>query len=91
MIKQEKIRYNLYFIIRSIITSLSGFAIFSTTVYLLRNVSYVEAIIISFISFSIPTVASSVLHERIERFEKNVLFYLDRHKRTERIIVKILK
>jgi hypothetical protein len=91
MKKEEASRYNIYFIIRSAIAGLMGFLIFSFLAWLLKTLTYVQAIIISFIAFASPVVLSKVFHEKIESLVEKIFIFLERHKKIKRFVLKIVK
>ncbi|WP_455277641.1 hypothetical protein [[Eubacterium] cellulosolvens] len=84
-------RYNLYFIIRSMITGSMGFFTFSIIVSLLGNLKGVEAIIISFFSFAYPVILTKLFHENIKRLVERTFLFLERHKKIKKLIILILK
>jgi len=91
MKEQDARRYNLYFIIRSIITASIGFFTFSLIVWILGNLNYIQAIIISFVSFSFPLFLSKIFHKKIQKLVERIFVYFENHKKIERWIIKILK
>lgn len=91
MKKQETSKKNLYFIIRSVICGLMGFSIFLVIAFVLGNLNYVQAIILSSVSFASPMFLSKILHKKIENLVEKVFIYLKYHKKISRLLIKILK
>jgi len=68
-----------------------GFSIFSIAAWFLVNLTYIQAIIISAISFSFPILLTKLFHERIENIVEKILIQLEKHKKIKKIIIKFLK
>ena len=64
-------RYNLYFVIRSLITGLIGFLLFSVLAFIFGNLTYVQAIILSFICFVSPAILSKSFPSNLANLSKS--------------------
>jgi len=91
MKKYRADHYNLYFIIRSIITALIGFSMFSILAFVFGNLTYIQAIIFSLICSAFSIFFSRVFHENIQNLVEKIFAYIKNHKRTEKVVLKILK
>jgi uncharacterized membrane protein YuzA (DUF378 family) len=87
----EASSYNLYFIVRSIITASIGFTTFSLVALMLGNMSGTQAIAVSFISFAYPLLLTKIFHKRIRSLVRRVLNFMQKHKQVERLVMKILE
>jgi uncharacterized membrane protein YuzA (DUF378 family) len=90
MIESETKRYNLYFILRSLITASIGFATFSFIALLLGKLTGLQAIILNFVCFAYPVVLTKMLHNRIQRLVEIMLLHLKKHRRIEKLVTKLL-
>jgi hypothetical protein len=91
MDRREASSYNLYFIVRSLITAFIGFLTFSLVALALASLSGIQAITVSFISFAYPLLLTKMFHKRIRNVVEKLLSFLRKHERIERLVVKILE
>ena len=91
MNSSEASSYNLYFIVRSVITASIGFATFSLVALMLGTLTGTQAIAVSFISFAYPLLLTKIFHKRIRRLVRRVLNFIQEHKQVERLVMKILE
>lgn len=91
MNENEASRYNMYFIIRSLISASIGFITFSLVALLLGKLTGLQAIILSFVSFAYPVLLTNMFHRRIQTLVERILFHLEKHKRIEKLMTKLLK
>ena len=90
MAANETSRYNTYFIVRSLITASIGFMTFSLVALLLGKLTGFQAIILSLVSFAYPVLLTNVIHHPIQNLVEGILLYLERHKRIEKLVTKLL-
>ena len=91
MTENEASRYNMYFILRSLITASMGFITFSLVALLLGKLTGLQAIILSFLCFAYPVLLTKLFHYKIQRLVERILHYLEKHKNLEKLVTKILK
>jgi uncharacterized membrane protein len=91
MKKDEGTTYNLYFIIRSVITSSIGFVSFAFVALMLGHLSGIQAIALSILCFAYPVLLTNLLHRRIQRVVEKTLLYLVNHERVEKFVIRVLR
>jgi hypothetical protein len=91
MTESEASRYNMYFIVRSLISASIGFVTFSSVALVLGKLTGVQAITLSFVSFAYPVLLTNTFHHSIQNLVERVLLQLEKHKRIEKLVIKLVR
>jgi hypothetical protein len=83
--------YNLYFAIRSAITGLMGTLMFFILAFALGSMSYIQAIALNIASFASSVILSKVFHGSIQSLVRRIFAYMEKHKRTEKVVLKFFE